>query len=72
MTMTLVNLPETTICGLSAPFDETLYPTREALRHALWADTCEDVPGESAARGTKRAARPWTACGTGCGAAAAI
>lgn len=45
MTMTLTNLPETTICGLSAPFDETLYPTREALRHALWADTCEDVPG---------------------------
>lgn len=45
MTMALANLPETTICGLSAPFDETLYPTREALRHALWADTCMDVPG---------------------------
>ena len=44
MTMTLANLPETTICGLSAPFDETLYPTREALRHALWADDCENVP----------------------------
>lgn len=41
----IVERPETTIYGISAPLEGQGDGAREALRHNLWSDACEDVPG---------------------------
>ena len=41
-----IELEDTEIFGVSRPFDEAMYSTREELRHVMWAEECDDVPGQ--------------------------
>ncbi len=40
-----VQLEETPVCGVSKVFDREKYLTREALRHSMWSEECDNVPG---------------------------
>ena len=48
MNFRLVNIPETAIFGISRKYDVGEFPTREALRHTMWSEDWEDVPGKLA------------------------
>lgn len=41
----LVKQPQTVLYGISRPFDPALYESREALRHSMWSQDCEFIPG---------------------------
>ena len=45
MNFRMLELEQTTLYGVSKPFDGQGYKTREELRHIMWADDCDDVPG---------------------------
>ena len=40
-----IDLPETTIYGVSEAFEAEEFATREALRSSMWDEKCGDVPG---------------------------
>jgi len=46
MDFRLIELKETEVCGVSRPYDGQGYETREELRHSMWAEDHEDVPGQ--------------------------
>lgn len=45
MNFRMLELEQTTLYGVSKPFDGQGYKTREELRHIMWAGDCDDVPG---------------------------
>lgn len=45
MDMRIMELGETQVYGISKQFDGKGYETREELRHIMWSENCEDVPG---------------------------
>lgn len=45
MNFRMIELSEITVSGVSMQFDGQGYKTREELRHRMWADDCEDIPG---------------------------
>ncbi len=44
MDFRIINLEETTVRGMSSPYDPSEYPTREALRHKMWDERAESIP----------------------------
>ena len=46
MDFRLIECKETIVFGISQPFDVQGYQTREELRHLMWSEECEDVPGK--------------------------
>ena len=46
MDFRMLDVKETTIFGISKRFDEKEYLSREALRHVMWSQDCDDVPGQ--------------------------
>lgn len=46
MDFRLIELEETSIYGMSRQFDGQGYGTREELRHLMWSDACDHVPGK--------------------------
>ena len=42
----LIELPETEVYGVSRQYDGQGYKTREELRHIMWSEECEDIPGK--------------------------
>lgn len=45
MDFRLIELEETGVCGVSKPYEGQGYRSREELRHLMWADDYDDVPG---------------------------
>ena len=41
----LIELPETQLYGIAKPFDGQGYTTREELRHEMWAEDLDNIPG---------------------------
>lgn len=46
MEFRLNELEETQVWGVSKQFDGQGYETREELRHIMWSEDCDDVPGQ--------------------------
>lgn len=46
MNFSIIELDETAVYGISKQFDREEYKTKEELRHIMWADNCDDVPGQ--------------------------
>ena len=46
MDFRIIELQETTIFGVSEVFDEREFASREELRHVMWSEDCDDVPGQ--------------------------
>lgn len=46
MDFRIMELEDTEVYGVSKQYEGQGYKTREELRHAMWADDCEDVPGQ--------------------------
>ncbi len=46
MDFRLIQMEETVLRGFSKPFDREKYPTREDLRHSMWDEAGDDVPGK--------------------------
>ena len=46
MDFRMIELEQTTVYGISKPFDGQGCKTREELRHIMWADDCDDIPGQ--------------------------
>ena len=46
MDFRIIDLPETKVYGISKQYDGMGYNTREELRHSMWANNCDDVPGQ--------------------------
>ena len=46
MNLRIVDAEERSVCGVSKEFDSQKFPTREALRHSMWAEDCDFVPGK--------------------------
>ena len=46
MDFRIIELSETDVYGVSKPFDGQGYKTQEDLRHMMWAEECENVPGQ--------------------------
>lgn len=46
MDFRIIELTETTLYGVSKPYAGQGYRTREELRHTMWANDCDDVPGQ--------------------------
>lgn len=46
MDFRMIELEETEIFGVSKQFEGQGYKTREELRHTMWADHHDDVPGQ--------------------------
>lgn len=46
MDFRLIELEGTELCGISKQYDGQGYRNREELRHSMWADNCDDVPGQ--------------------------
>lgn len=45
MDFRIIELEDTEVYGASKQYDGHGYKTREELRHSMWADNCDDVPG---------------------------
>ena len=45
MDFRMIEVEETAVYGASKWFDGEVYSSREALRHIMWSEECEDVPG---------------------------
>jgi len=48
MNFRIVELAETTIYGIAKEYEGQGYPDRETLRHMMWSEECENVPGKLA------------------------
>lgn len=46
MDFRIIELSDTEVYGVSKQFDGQGYKTREELRNIMWADYCDDVPGQ--------------------------
>ncbi|MBQ8332577.1 MAG: AraC family transcriptional regulator [Clostridia bacterium] len=46
MDFRLIELEETKLYGISKPYDGQGYRNREELRHSMWSDNYDDVPGQ--------------------------
>lgn len=46
MDFRMLELKETEVYGVSKQFDGQGYKTREELRHIMWSEDCDDVPGQ--------------------------
>ncbi len=46
MDFRIIELEQTKVYGVSRKFDGQGYNIREELRHIMWADNCDDVPGQ--------------------------
>ncbi|MBQ7337643.1 MAG: AraC family transcriptional regulator [Clostridia bacterium] len=46
MDFQMIELTQRKVYGLVKPYAGQGYQTREALRHTMWSDECEDVPGQ--------------------------
>ena len=46
MNFRIITLEETVLYGIEKPFDGQGYKSHEELRNLMWADNCEDVPGQ--------------------------
>jgi len=46
MEFRMMELAETELFGVSKQFNGQGYQTREALRHIMWSEQCDDVPGQ--------------------------
>ena len=45
MNFRMIDVQETMVYGVSKEFDETVYSSREELRHCMWSEDCDDIPG---------------------------
>lgn len=48
MNFRIVELEETTVYGIAKEYEGQGYPDRETLRHLMWSEECENVPGKLA------------------------
>lgn len=48
MNFRLIDVNETVICGVSRAFDRDAFSSRESLRHTMWSEDYDDVPGQIA------------------------
>ena len=46
MDFRMIELADTVVYGVSKQYEGQSYKTREELRHAMWANDCDDVPGQ--------------------------
>ena len=46
MDFRIIELEDTEVYGVSKQYEGQGYQTREELRHSMWADDCDDVPGK--------------------------
>lgn len=46
MNFRMIELQDTAVYGVSRKFDEKEYASREELRHMMWSEDCDDVPGQ--------------------------
>lgn len=46
MDFRIIEFPNTEVYGISKQFDGQGYKTREELRHVMWSEECDDVPGQ--------------------------
>lgn len=46
MDFRIIEMEETEVIGISKQFDGEGYKTKEELRHIMWANDCDDVPGK--------------------------
>jgi len=46
MDFRMIELEETEVWGVAKRYEGQGYKTREELRHSMWADNCDDVPGQ--------------------------
>ena len=46
MDFRIIELEQTEVFGVSKQFDGQGYKTREELRHIMWSEECDDVPGQ--------------------------
>lgn len=46
MDFRIIELDETELYGVSKQYEGQGYRTREELRHSMWANDCDDVPGQ--------------------------
>lgn len=46
MDFRLIELPETEVFGVPKQFDGEGYRSKEELRHIMWCEDCDDVPGK--------------------------
>lgn len=45
MDFRMIEAEETMVCGISRDFDREEFSSEEALRHVMWSEDCDDVPG---------------------------
>jgi len=45
MDFRMINVGKTMVYGVSKRFDESEYSSKEELRHIMWSEDCEDIPG---------------------------
>ena len=48
MDFRIIELEDTEVYGTSKQYEGQGYKNREELRHSMWADNCDDVPGKLA------------------------
>lgn len=46
MDFRIIDIKETIVYGVSKEYDTKKYSTREALRHSMWDEKCDSVPGK--------------------------
>ena len=46
MDFRIIELADTIVYGVSGQYEGQGYKTREELRHSMWANNCDDVPGQ--------------------------
>lgn len=46
MDFRIIEMKETEVFGVSKQFNEEGYRSKEELRHIMWAEDCDDVPGK--------------------------
>ena len=46
MDFRIIKLADTIVYGVSGRYEGQGYKTREELRHSMWANNCDDVPGQ--------------------------
>ena len=46
MDFRMIELADTVVYGVSRQYEGQSYKTREELRHTMWANDCDDVPGQ--------------------------
>lgn len=46
MDFRMIEVQETVVYGVSKAFDEAAYSSKEELRHLMWSEDCDDIPGQ--------------------------